>query len=43
VKGLRIYPFDKKAVATFVVDEKSSTVRILNVFYGGRDYETILS
>jgi plasmid stabilization system protein ParE len=43
MKGLRIYPLDKKAVAAFVVDEENSTVRILNVFYGGRDYETILS
>jgi plasmid stabilization system protein ParE len=43
MKGLRIYPLDKKTVAAFVVDEKNSTVRILNIFYGGRDYETILS
>lgn len=43
MKGLRIYPFDKKTIAAFVVDGERSIVRILNIFYGGRDYETILS
>jgi len=42
MKGLRIYSLDKKTVAAFVVDEENLTVRILNIFYGGRDYETIL-
>ena len=43
MKGLRIYPLDKKAVAAFIIDEENSSVRILNIFYGGRDYEAILS
>ena len=43
MKGLRIFPLDKKAVAAFIVDEENSTVKILNIFYGGRDYEAILS
>ena len=42
IKGLRIYPLDKKAIAAFIIDEENSMVRILNIFYGGRDYETIL-
>ncbi len=40
--GLRIYPLDNKAVAAFLVNEADLTVQILNVFYGGRDYETLL-
>jgi len=41
--GLRIYPLDKRSVAAFLVDEKNLTVKILNIFYGGRDYEALLS
>jgi len=41
--GLRISPIDKKAVAAFIVDEKKRAVLILNIFYGGRDYEVLLS
>lgn len=40
--GLRVYPINKRSVAAFVVDEAEHTVCILNVFYGGRDYEVLL-
>lgn len=40
--GLRIYPLDKNAVAAFLVNEADLTVQVLNVFYGGRDYEALL-
>lgn len=40
--NLRITPLDKKTVAAFLVDEAAQTVLILNIFYGGRDYETLL-
>ena len=43
MKGLRIAPIDKKAVAAFIVDEKKQAVLILNIFYGGRDYEALMS
>ena len=41
-KNLRIYPIEKNAVVAFEVDEKSYTVTILNIFYGGEDYEAIM-
>lgn len=41
--NLRITPIDKKAVAAFIVDEEKQAVIILNIFYGGRDYETLMS
>ena len=41
-KNLRILAIDRAAVAAFEVDEEKQTVTILNVFYGGRDYETIM-
>lgn len=40
--NLRIYPLDKKAVAAFEVDEDLHIVRILGIYYGGRDYESLL-
>ncbi len=40
---LRIAPIDKKAIVAFVVDEKKQTVLILNIFYGGKDYEILMS
>ena len=43
MKVLRIAPIDKKAVAAFIVDEKQQAVLILNIFYGGRDYEALIS
>lgn len=39
--GLRIYPLDNKAVAAFLVNETNLTVQVLNVFYGGRDYDAL--
>jgi toxin ParE1/3/4 len=42
MKNLRIASLDKKAVAAFVVDEKKQAVMILNIFYGGRDYEALM-
>lgn len=35
--GLRIVPFEHSAVIAYFVE--SDCVRIVNVFYGGRDYE----
>jgi plasmid stabilization system protein ParE len=43
MKNLRVYPLNKKTVAAFIVDENKQTVNILNIFYGGRDYEAIMS
>ena len=43
MENLRIYPLDKKTVVAFVVDKDKQMVNILNIFYGGRDYETIMS
>jgi len=37
------YPLDKKTVAAFLVDEDNQMVKILNIFYGGQDYEAIMS
>ena len=37
--NLRILAIDKNAVAAFEVDESHLTVTILNIFYGGEDYE----
>ena len=38
--GLRMVPFEKRAVIAYVI--KDGTVEITNVFYGGRDYESLL-
>jgi len=43
MENLRIAPIDKKAVAAFIVDEEKQAVLILNIFYGGRDYEALMS
>ncbi|CDX12252.1 Plasmid stabilization system [Mesorhizobium sp. ORS 3324] len=40
VPGLRMVPFEHSAVIAYVVE--SNIVRIVNVFYGGRDYETLM-
>lgn len=37
--GLRTVPFEHSAVIAYKVE--SDCVRITNVFYGGRDYETL--
>ena len=42
MENLRVAPIDKKAVAAFVVDEARRAVLILNIFYGGRDYEALM-
>lgn len=39
--GLRIYPLDNKAVAAFLVNETDLSVQVLNVFYGGRNYDAL--
>ena len=41
-KNLRIVAIDKKAIAAFEVIEDKQIVTILNIFYGGRDYEAIM-
>lgn len=38
--GLRTVPFERSAVIAYIVEH--DRVRIVNVFYGGRDFETIL-
>ena len=43
MNNLRIVPIDKKAVAAFVVDEEKRSVLVLNIFYGGRDYEALMT
>jgi len=40
VKGLRLVPFEHSAVIAYLVED--DCVRITNIFYGGRDYETLL-
>ena len=40
VPGLRLVPFEGRAVIAYVVMDG---VEITNVFYGGRDYEALLS
>ncbi|RWQ49071.1 type II toxin-antitoxin system RelE/ParE family toxin [Mesorhizobium sp.] len=37
--GLRTVPFEHPAI-TYVVDD--DLVRIVNIFYGGRDYEALM-
>jgi len=39
--GLRIVAVDKKTVIACLVKEKAAEVHILNVIYGGRDYESL--
>jgi plasmid stabilization system protein ParE len=43
MENLRITPIDKKAVVAFIGDEGKQAGIILNIFYGGRDYEAIMS
>ncbi|MGP2492703.1 type II toxin-antitoxin system RelE/ParE family toxin [Mesorhizobium sp. PUT5] len=38
--GLRVVPFERSAVIAYVIDEDG--VRIINIFYGGRDFETLM-
>lgn len=39
--GLRTFPFERRAVIAYRLD--GDTVEINNVFYGGRDYESLYS
>jgi toxin ParE1/3/4 len=39
--GLRVIPFERSAVIAYLIEAKR--VRILNVFYGRRDYENIIT
>ena len=41
-KNLRIIAIDKDAIAAFEANEAKQIVTILNIFYGGRDYEVIM-
>lgn len=41
-ENLRIVAIDKMAVAAFEVNEEKRSVTVLNIFYGGRDYEAIM-
>ena len=41
-KNLRIVAIDKNAIAAFEIIEDKQIVTILNIFYGGRDYEAIM-
>jgi toxin ParE1/3/4 len=38
--GLRTVPFERSAVIAYVVTDH--LVRIVNIFYGGRDFETLM-
>jgi toxin ParE1/3/4 len=38
--GLRTVPFEHSAVITYVIE--ANAVRIINVFYGGRDFEQMI-
>jgi len=40
--NLRVLSLAKNAVAAFEVDKEKQTVTILNVFYGGKDYDAII-
>jgi len=40
---LRVLAIDKNAIAAFEVNEEQATVTILNIFYGGRDYDAIMN
>lgn len=40
VPGLRTVPFEHSAVIAYIVE--NDAVRIINIFYGGRDFETLL-
>ncbi|PAQ08350.1 type II toxin-antitoxin system RelE/ParE family toxin [Mesorhizobium temperatum] len=40
VPGLRTVPFEHSAIIAYIVSD--DLVRIVNIFYGGRDYETLM-
>ena len=37
--GLRTVPFERSAVIAYIVE--GGAVQIINIFYGGRDYEAL--
>lgn len=39
-KGLRLVPFEKTAVIVYQV--QPAAIQIVNIFYGGRDYEALM-
>ena len=41
--GLRTISYRKRVIIAFTVNENTHTVAILGFFYGGQDWETILS
>jgi toxin ParE1/3/4 len=40
VPGLRTVPFERSAVIAYMIE--NDAVHIINIFYGGRDYETLM-
>ncbi|TPL55658.1 type II toxin-antitoxin system RelE/ParE family toxin [Mesorhizobium sp. B2-4-2] len=40
VPGLRTVPFEHSAVIAYLIE--SDIIRIVNIFYSGRDYETLM-
>jgi toxin ParE1/3/4 len=40
LQGLRAVPFEHSAVIAYMIE--GDIVRIVNIFYGGRDYETLM-
>lgn len=40
--GLRVWAIDKRCVIAFDVDDDAGVVRVLNFYYGGRNYEALL-
>ena len=41
--GLRTTNYESRAVIAFAVDDAAMLVTIIGVYYGGQDYESILS
>ena len=42
-QGLRLLFYRRRTVIAYDVDEHRTLVRVLRVFYGGQDYEALLS
>jgi toxin ParE1/3/4 len=40
MKGLRVLPFEKKAIIAYRI--LADMVEVLNMFYDGRDYEALI-
>lgn len=41
--GLRVTHHKGRTLIAYAVDEDARTVSVLGIFYGGRDYEAVLS